>query len=284
MDHSTPGPPVHHQLPEFTQTHVHWVSDAIQPSHPLLSPSLPALNLSQHQGISFWNCLKLKKNLFDPPLVDSLDVEHIDMEGWPNFYWCSLCLHVNLGYCIVFFHLKLKESVILFFAYWEMSEILLHILLLPRSALYYIGSMASCKDWNTFGPERLLCFIFWRVIFLGIEFLAEIFRFRTYIPTTVLISIVLNEKSVVSLIAEPMYCDRWLLNCCFQSILMVFFKKKLYFLLCWVFIAALGLSLVAVRGGYSLVWCVSFPLQWLLLLQSTGSGCTGFSSCCTRDQ
>ena len=42
MDHSTPGPPVHHQLPEFTQTHVHQVRDAIQPSHPLLSPSPPA--------------------------------------------------------------------------------------------------------------------------------------------------------------------------------------------------------------------------------------------------
>ena len=41
MDCSTPGLPVHHQLPEFTQTHVHWVSDAIQPSHPLSSPSLP---------------------------------------------------------------------------------------------------------------------------------------------------------------------------------------------------------------------------------------------------
>jgi len=142
-------------------------------------------NLSQHQGVWFWNCLKWKKRLFDPPLVDSLNVEPIDIEGWLNFYWCSLCLHVNLGYCIVFIHLKLKESVILFFAYWEMSEILLHILLLPRSALYYIGSMASCKDWNTFGPETLLCFIFWRVIFLGIEFLAEIFRFRAYIPTTV---------------------------------------------------------------------------------------------------
>ena len=45
-----PGLPVHHQLPEFTQTHVHRVSDAIQPSHPLLSPSPPALNLSQHQS------------------------------------------------------------------------------------------------------------------------------------------------------------------------------------------------------------------------------------------
>ena len=47
---STPGLPVHHQLPEFTQTHVHWVGDAIQPSHPLSSPSPPAPNPSQHQS------------------------------------------------------------------------------------------------------------------------------------------------------------------------------------------------------------------------------------------
>ena len=51
MNCSTPGLPVHHQLPEFTQTHVHWLSDAIQPSHPLSLPSPPALNLSQHQGL-----------------------------------------------------------------------------------------------------------------------------------------------------------------------------------------------------------------------------------------
>ena len=51
MDCSTPGLPVHHQLPEFTQTNVHWVGDAIQPSHPLLSPSSPDFNLSQHQGL-----------------------------------------------------------------------------------------------------------------------------------------------------------------------------------------------------------------------------------------
>ena len=54
MDCSPPGLPVHRQLPEFTQTHVHWVSDAIQPSHPLSSPSPPALNLSQHQGLFKW--------------------------------------------------------------------------------------------------------------------------------------------------------------------------------------------------------------------------------------
>ena len=51
MDCSTPGLPIHHQLLEFTQTHVHWVSDAIQPSHPLSSPSPPTFNLSQHQDL-----------------------------------------------------------------------------------------------------------------------------------------------------------------------------------------------------------------------------------------
>ena len=54
MDYSTPGFPVHHQLPELIQTHVHRIGDAIQPPHPLLSPSPPALNLSQHQGLFKW--------------------------------------------------------------------------------------------------------------------------------------------------------------------------------------------------------------------------------------
>ena len=54
MDCSRPGLPVHHQLLEFTQTHVHWVGDAIQPSHPLSSPSPPAPNLSQHQCLFKW--------------------------------------------------------------------------------------------------------------------------------------------------------------------------------------------------------------------------------------
>ena len=54
MDRSMPGLPVHHQLPEFTKTHIHWVGDAMQPSRPLSSPSPPALNLSQHQGLFKW--------------------------------------------------------------------------------------------------------------------------------------------------------------------------------------------------------------------------------------
>ena len=54
MNHSMPGLPVHHQLPEFTQTHVHRVNDAIQPSHPLSSPSPPAPNPSQHHSLFQW--------------------------------------------------------------------------------------------------------------------------------------------------------------------------------------------------------------------------------------
>ena len=54
MNRSTPGLPVHHQRPEFTHTHIHRISDAIQPSHPLSSPSPPAANPSQHQGLFQW--------------------------------------------------------------------------------------------------------------------------------------------------------------------------------------------------------------------------------------
>ena len=54
MNCSTPGFPVHHQLPELAQIHVHRIGEAIQPSHPLLSPSPPAFNLSQHQGLLQW--------------------------------------------------------------------------------------------------------------------------------------------------------------------------------------------------------------------------------------
>ena len=54
MNHSTPGLPVHHQLPEFSRTHVHQVSDAIQPSHPLSSPSPPVPNPSQHHSLFQW--------------------------------------------------------------------------------------------------------------------------------------------------------------------------------------------------------------------------------------
>ena len=60
MNHSTPGLPVHHQLPEFTQTHIHRVRDAIEPSHPQSSPSPPAPNPSQHQGLFHESTLRMR--------------------------------------------------------------------------------------------------------------------------------------------------------------------------------------------------------------------------------
>ena len=71
LDCSMTGFPVHHQLPELTQTHVHWVSDAIQPSHSLSSPSLPAFNLPQHQGLSQW-----VSSLYQVAKVLELQLQH----------------------------------------------------------------------------------------------------------------------------------------------------------------------------------------------------------------
>ena len=78
VNHSMPGLPVHHQLPEFTQTHVHRVSDAIQPSHPVSSPSPPALSLSQHQGLfqcvsSLHQMAKVFRESHTPSLMGSSD-------------------------------------------------------------------------------------------------------------------------------------------------------------------------------------------------------------------
>ena len=71
MDCSRPGFPVFHQLPELAQTHVHWVGDAIQPSHRLSSPTPPAFNLSQHQGLFKW-----VSSLYQVAKVLELQLQH----------------------------------------------------------------------------------------------------------------------------------------------------------------------------------------------------------------
>ena len=89
MDCSTPGLPVHHQLLGFTQTHVHWVSDAIQPSHPLSSPS-PTFNLFQHQGLSQWVSSSGGQST---GVLASTSVLPMNIQGWfPSGWigWVSL--------------------------------------------------------------------------------------------------------------------------------------------------------------------------------------------------
>ena len=78
---STPGLPVHHQLPEFTQTHGHWVSDAIQSSHPLLSPSPLLLNLSQYQVLFKW-----VSSLHQVAQVLEFQLQHHSFQWTPRTY------------------------------------------------------------------------------------------------------------------------------------------------------------------------------------------------------
>ena len=79
MDGSTPGLPVHHPLPESIQTRVHWVAHAIQPSHPLPSPSPPALNLSQHQSLSNESALHVRW-----PKCWEFQLQHQFFQGTPR--------------------------------------------------------------------------------------------------------------------------------------------------------------------------------------------------------
>ena len=128
MNHSTPGLPIHHQLPEFTQTHVHWVGDAIQPSHPLPSPFPPALNLSQHQGLfkmsQFFTSGGLKIGV-----SASTSVLPMNTQDWsPLVYtgWISLqskgllnCFNYYLHCCAVLSHLS---HVWLFATPWTIAH------------------------------------------------------------------------------------------------------------------------------------------------------------------
>ena len=115
MDCSTPGLPVHHQLLESTQTHVHWVGDAIQPSHPLLSPSLPALNLSQHQGLFKWvtSLHQVAKVLeFQHPGLISLRMDWLDILAIQGTLKSLLQHHsskVSILRCSAFFILQLSH-------------------------------------------------------------------------------------------------------------------------------------------------------------------------------
>ena len=92
MNRSTPGLPAHQQLLEFTQIHVHWVGDAIQPSHPLSSPSPPALNLSQHQSLFKW-----VRSSHHVAKVSGFQLQH------QSFQWAAIAANTIIPYIYVIY-------------------------------------------------------------------------------------------------------------------------------------------------------------------------------------
>ena len=101
MDCSTPGFPVHHQLPELAQTHVHRVSAAIQPSHPLLSPTPPAFNLSQLRGLFQWLCSSHWKGQ-SLGASASASVLPLNIQGWFPLRLTALISLLSKGLSRVF--------------------------------------------------------------------------------------------------------------------------------------------------------------------------------------
>ena len=122
MDYSMPGLPVHHQFPEFTQTYAHWVSDAIQPSHPLSSPSPPTFNVSQHQGLFFASggqsigvsasASVLPMNIQD---LISLRIDWLDLLEVQGTLKSLLQLHsskASIPWCSAFFKVQLSHPYV----------------------------------------------------------------------------------------------------------------------------------------------------------------------------
>ena len=127
MNHSTPDLPVHHHLPEFTETHVHRVSYAIQPSHPLLSTSPPAPNPSQHQSL-FQSC--------------------------PQMEWTDLSLRSYLFRRLTRSHVPMHHGFYRDNSYDEEEAVLLYLMLLIFWLYGLLDHSSSARDWtHTLGSE-----------------------------------------------------------------------------------------------------------------------------------
>ena len=131
MDCSTPGFPVLHHLSEFAQTRVHWVGDAIQPSHPLSSPSSPTLYFSQHQGLFQWvgSSHRVAKVLVSA----SASVLPMNIQGWFPLGWTGLISLLSKGLPKVFSNTTVQKHQ--FFgaqpSLWSNSHILIWLLEKP---------------------------------------------------------------------------------------------------------------------------------------------------------
>ena len=107
MNRSTPGLPLLHHLPEFAQTHVHWLGDAIQPFYPLLSPSPPAFYLSQHQGLFQWVNISHQVAILETSA--SASVLPMNIHLWFPLGWTRLISLLSKGLLKVFFNTTVQK-------------------------------------------------------------------------------------------------------------------------------------------------------------------------------
>ena len=157
---STSGFPVHHQLPELAQTHVHWVGDAIQPSHPLSFPSPPAFNLSQHLGLFQWvNSLHQVAKVWSFSFSISLSNEYSGLIffriDWFDLLAVqgtlkSLLQHhtskASIFWCSAFFTIQLSHPYMTTVISFEMLVIHLAVVqLLSHVQLFVTPSLAACQ-------------------------------------------------------------------------------------------------------------------------------------------
>ena len=153
MDCSTPGFPVFHYLPEFTKPHVHWVGDALQPSHPLSSPSPPALNLSQHQGLFRW----VDSALGGQSIGASASVLSIDIQGWFPLGLTGLISLLSKGLSRVFSSTTIQKHQ--FFraqpSLWSTSHIC--TCLLEKPQLWVDGSLLVSPIWPASDCRQWVC-------------------------------------------------------------------------------------------------------------------------------
>ena len=141
MDCSTPGFPVHHQLLELTQAHVHQVGDTIQPSHPLSSPSPPAFNLSQHQGLFQWDNSS-------PQVAEALEFQH---QSFQRIFRTNLGLKSNI-------YLKSQETRFPIRATLTFQVSQSHARLCYTRGLSELGFITSFSFENKAPPHCIPCF------------------------------------------------------------------------------------------------------------------------------
>ena len=268
MDCSTPGFPVLHQPPELAQTHVHWVGDAIQPSHPLSSPS-PAFNLSQHQGLFQW-----VSSLHQVGKVLELQLPHQ-----------SIFL-LTVGYYLVKSAGEVWGNADFLHYLWKRLTIDLYTLWSPSDHIFLLFTGSSCKDkantvqWTTrptsWCEQSLLqteivlvrlskayrCSGMKNWLGYTLSFPLIVFpRYWVWFPvldsrTFSFVHSILNHlRLLIPNSQSPVY-------------LAVYFIFKIY-----LFLAALGLCCCmqaffsCSSGGCSLLRCTGFSMWWLFLLQ-----------------